>query len=261
LVRGPVPDLRHKNPLLQYLRPVSAMFISRRAIMGRVLLEGDNTVFGPSHIGDDSTLGRGVIIGYPCRSSLKRGLDRSKIKTFDPEIYDRISEGARLGDASTVRSGTVIYERVLTGKNLETGHNVLIREDTSIGDNSRIGSSTVIDGAVNIGCRVVIQSGAYLPPKTIVEDDVFIAPCVTITNDQYPPSRRLIGVTIKRGAVIGASAILIPGITVGEEAVVAAGALVTCDVSPKTVVMGMPARPKMKIEEYRRKKQEYEDRC
>jgi len=260
LVDGSGPDLRHKNLLLQYLKPVLAMFISGRATIGRVLLEGDNAIFGPSHIGDDSTLGKGVIVGYPCRSSLKQELDWSKVKAFDPEIYDRISKGARLGDASTVRSGTVIYERVLAGRNLETGHNVLIREDTRIGDNSRIGSSTIIDGTVAVGHRVVIQSRAYLPPKTIIEDDVFIAPCVTVTNDQYPPSRKLTGVTIKRGAVIGASAILLPGITIGEEAVVAAGALVTRDVSPKTVVMGIPARPKMNVEEYRRKKQEYEDR-
>jgi acetyltransferase-like isoleucine patch superfamily enzyme len=234
------------------------MFISKRATLGKVLLEGENIIFGSSQIGDDTILGRNVVIGYPCRSSLRKGLNWSTIKTFDPDIYDNISAGAKLGKTSTIRSGTVIYERVSAGENLETGHNVLIREDTKIGDNSRVGSSTIIDGGVSIGHRVVIQSEAYLPPTTTVEDDVFLAPRVTVTNDLYPPTPKFTGVTLKRGAIIGANAILIAGITVGEEAFVAAGALVTRDVSPGTVVMGAPARPKMSIEEYRKKRKEYE---
>jgi len=234
------------------------MFISKRASFHRVLLEGENVILGPSSIGDGSILGRGVILGYPCRSSLREKLDWSKVKDFDPEIYDSISNGARLGDSSTVRPGTVIYEKVLAGNNLETGHNVLIREDTTIGDHVQVGSSTIIDGKASIGHRVNIQSRVYLPPMTVVEDDVFVAPCVTVTNDRYPPSRRLTGVTLKRGAVIGSNAVLMAGITVGEEAVVAAGAIVTRDVSPKTVVMGIPARPKMTVVEYRRKRQNYE---
>jgi len=241
------------------------MFISKRATLGRVLLEGENIILGPSCVGDGSILGRGTVIGYPCRSTLKRELftgtlvlDWSATKAFDPEIYDRISDGAKLGNGSTIRIGTVIYERVSTGEELETGHHVLIREDTKIGRDCRIGSSTIIDGGVTIGDRVVIQSGAYLPPMTVVEDDVFVAPRVTVTNDRYPPSRKLVGVTLKRGAVIGANAILIAGITIGDEAVVAAGALVTRDVSPRTVVMGVPARPKMSVEEYQKKKGKYE---
>lgn len=234
------------------------MFISKRASLSRVLLEGDNVVLGPSSVGGNSILGRGVIVGYPCRASLKQKLDWSGLKSFGLEIYDNISEGAKVGDSSTVRSGTVIYERVIAGSNLETGHNVLIREDTRMGDGVRVGSSTIVDGGVSMGHRVDIQSGAYLPPMTVIEDDVFIAPRVVVTNDLYPPSRRLIGVRIRRGAVIGANATLIAGITVGEKAFVAAGALVTRDVPSKTVVMGVPARSKTSIKKFLQKKQAYE---
>jgi len=234
------------------------MFISKRASLHRVLLEGDNVILGPSSIGDGSVLGRGVILGYPCRSSLREGLDWSKTKDFDPKIYDSISSGVKIGESSTIRPDTVIYERVSAGNNLETGHNVLIREDTTIGDHVQVGSSTIIDGKTTIGSRVNIQSRVYLPPMTTVENDVFLAPCVTVTNDRYPPSRRLTGVTIKRGAVIGANAVLIAGITVGEEAVIAAGALVTRNIPPRTVAIGIPARQRMAVNEYRRKKQDYE---
>lgn len=234
------------------------MFISKKASFHRVLLEGDNVILGPSSIGDGAILGRGVILGYPCRSSLREKLDWSKIKDFDPKIYDSISSGVKLGDSSTIRPGTVIYERVSAGTNLETGHNVLIREDTTIGDHVQVGSSTIIDGKTTIGSHVNIQSRVYLPSMTTVEDDVFLAPCVTVTNDRYPLSKKLTGVTIKRGAVIGANAVLIAGITVGEEAVVAAGALVTRNIPPRTVAIGIPARQRMAVEEYRRKKQEYE---
>ena len=234
------------------------MFVSRKASFRRVLLEGENIILGPTSIGDCSILGRGVILGYPCRSSLKEKLDWSKGKDFDLSTYDSMSAGAKLGNDSTIRPGTVIYEGVSAGTNLETGHNVLIREDTAIGDRVRVGSSTIIDGKVIIGNRVSIQSRVYLPPMTTIEDDVFLAPCVTVTNDRYPESRKLTGVTIKRRAIIGANAVLVAGITVGEEAVVAAGAIVTRSVAPGSVVIGIPARQKMTVEEYRRKRLDYE---
>lgn len=234
------------------------MFVSRKASLGRVFFEGDNTILGPCSIGDASIIGRGVIVGYPCRSSLKERIDWSTLGSFDLTVYDRISAGAKLGNGSTVRSGTVIYERVSAGNNLETGHNVLIREDTTLGDQVQVGSSTIIDGKASIGCHVSIQSRVYLPPMTRVEDDVFLAPCVVVTNDRYPPSRKLTGVTIKRGAVVGANAVIVAGVTIGEESVVAAGALVTRDVPSKSVVIGVPARQKMTVEEYRRKRESHE---
>ncbi|RLE48429.1 MAG: N-acetyltransferase, partial [Candidatus Methanomethylicota archaeon] len=156
------------------------------------------------------------------------------------------------------RSGAVIYENVRIGDNLETGHRVLVRENTVIGSNVRIGTNTIIDGGVRIGDDVNIQSSVYIPPRCVIEDGVFIGPRACLTNDRYPPSERLEGVVVKRGAVIGANSTLISGVVVGEEAVVAAGAVVTKSVPPRTVVAGVPAKPIGTFSEYCEKRARWE---
>jgi acetyltransferase-like isoleucine patch superfamily enzyme len=115
-----------------------------------------------------------------------------------------------------------------------------------------------VDGRVKIGREVSIQSGVYIPPMSEVGDRVFLAPFVVITNDKYPPSRRLLGVKIENDAVIGANSVLVSGVRIGEGAVVASGAVVTRDVPPRKVVMGVPARVVGTREEYDEKKREYE---
>ena len=91
-----------------------------------------------------------------------------------------------------------------------------------------------------------MQTGAYVTAWSIVEDDVFIAPNVTVTNDptagRRPPDMELRGATLRRGCRIGAGAVLLPGVEVGEDAFVAAGAVVTQDVPPGVLVVGVPAR-------------------
>jgi len=230
-------------------------FVSSRArVRGR--LEGENVILGPTQIGADSLIGRGVIVGYPAKKALK-GFS-FPTKRFGIEEYDSVSRGAKIGDNCIIRSGTVVYETATLQNEVETGHNVLIREGSVICEKSRIGSSTQLDGAVKIGKNVNIQSNVYLPHLTTVKDGVFIAPNVCVTNDPYPVSKRLTSVVIERGAVIGANATLTARVKMGEGAVVGAGSVVTKDVPANTVVLGNPARFYTTRKEYDKKKELWE---
>ena len=152
----------------------------------------------------------------------------------------------RIGPGAHIRSGTVVYEGSNIGGGLETGHNVVLREQNTIGDEFRIWSNSVVDYGCVIGCRVKIQSNVYVAQFTVIEDDVFLAPGVSIANDLHPgcPSSKecMRGPTIKRGAQIGVNATLLPYITIGERAVVGSGSVVTRDVPAGTIVVGNPAR-------------------
>ncbi|MFO8101147.1 MAG: DapH/DapD/GlmU-related protein [Dehalococcoidia bacterium] len=148
-----------------------------------------------------------------------------------------------IGEDSVIRSGSVIYSGVRTGRNFRTGHNVLIREETGIGDSVLVGTNSVIDGHCSIGNNVSIQTNVYVTMNTVIEDNVFMGPCSVTTNDKYMEyGAELEGPTIKNGARVGANSTILPGITVGEKAVIGSGAVVTRDVVPGTIVAGNPAR-------------------
>jgi len=116
-----------------------------------------------------------------------------------------------------------------------------------INDDVVVGRGSLVENDTTIGSGTRIQAEAYITAYSTLEDDVFIAPCVVTTNDNFMgrTERRkelMNGPTIRRGARVGGGAILCPGIEVGEEAFVGAGAVVTKDVPPRKVVVGSPAR-------------------
>jgi acetyltransferase-like isoleucine patch superfamily enzyme len=160
-----------------------------------------------------------------------------------------------IGNRAIIRSGTIIYLGSKIGDDFETGHNVIIREENIIGNNVKIWSNTIIDYRCKIGNNVKIHSHCYIAQLTTIEDDVFIAPGVMIANEKYPTGvfseERIKGPTIKRGAKIGINATILPGVTIGEGAIVGAGSVVTKDVPPYTVVYGVPARVYKRVEELR----------
>jgi UDP-2-acetamido-3-amino-2,3-dideoxy-glucuronate N-acetyltransferase len=123
---------------------------------------------------------------------------------------------------------------------------VVVLKGARIGSDCNICAQTLIEGEVVIGDRVTIKSGVQIWDGSVIGDDVFIGPNATFSNDLYPRSRRypkqLFGVTIKNGASIGANATVLPGITIGERALVGAGAVVTKDVPENAVVAGNPAK-------------------
>jgi len=173
--------------------------------------------------------------------------------SIDPEVLLGYLPCRRIGDytlvigpGARIRSGTVIYAGTTIGAHLETGHNVVIREENTIGDGFSIWNNSVIDYGCTIGCRVKVHCNVYIAQFTVIEDDVFLAPGVTVANDPHPgcpfSKECMRGPVIKRGAQIGVNATLLPFITIGERAVIGAGSVVTKDIPAGVVAYGNPAR-------------------
>jgi acetyltransferase-like isoleucine patch superfamily enzyme len=115
-----------------------------------------------------------------------------------------------------------------------------------IGKNSKVDSYVYIEENVVIGDNCKIRPFVFIPSGVVIEDDVFVGPSVTFTNDKHPRAQgawTLAYTTVKKGASIGANSVILPGVTIGEEAVVGAGSVVTKDVPNRTTVVGNPAKP------------------
>jgi acetyltransferase-like isoleucine patch superfamily enzyme len=158
-----------------------------------------------------------------------------------------------IGVEVRLRSGTVIYAGSLIGDRLETGHNVVIREGSRIGDDVSVWSNAFVDYGCVIGDRVKIHCNCYVAQYSELEDDVFLAPGVTLGNDLYPgrpgSAEAMQGPLIRTGAQIGVNATILPYVTIGKGAIVGAGAVVTKDIAAGTVAYGNPAVPVGRVEE------------
>ncbi|MBM2852093.1 MAG: acetyltransferase [Candidatus Nitrosotenuis sp.] len=150
-----------------------------------------------------------------------------------------------------------ISEKAKIGKNVRIWHFAYVGDNTIIGDNVKIGSLAHVDYNVIIGENTMIEGMVYIPPLSRIGKNVFVGPAVSLTNDPYPPSGKLIGVTIKDGAIIGSRAVIKAGVTIGQNSVVAMGAVVTKDVPDNVLVVGVPAKIKYSREEYDRKQKEW----
>lgn len=153
-----------------------------------------------------------------------------------------------VGPASIVGTGAVIYRGTTIGDHTMIGDHAFVRDRCDIGSHVIVGSHVTIENEVRIGDFTKLQTGVYLCAWVTIEDHCFIAPCVVTTNDNFMgrTERRFAargGCTIRHGARVGANVTLLPNVEVGSEAFVAAGAIVTRDVPPATLVMGSPARP------------------
>ena len=151
-----------------------------------------------------------------------------------------------IGAGATIRSHTVIYAGNVIGEGFQTGNKVNIRESNQIGHNVSVGTLSVIEHHVEIGNNVRIHTQAFIPEYSVLEEGCWIGPNVVLTNAKYPLSPgvkdSLAGPVIKKGAKIGANATLLPGVVIGENALVGAGSVVVKDVPDGAVVAGNPAR-------------------
>lgn len=155
--------------------------------------------------------------------------------------------GLVIGERVAICAGAVVFTGSSIGDRTVIGDQAFVRENVSIGADCGIGRAVCIENNVVIGSRCSVQSNSYITAKSILEDDVFIAPCVTTTNDNFmgrtEARHELIkGAVIRRAARVGGGVVILPGIEIGEEAFVAAGALVTKDIPAGKLVAGLPAR-------------------
>jgi acetyltransferase-like isoleucine patch superfamily enzyme len=154
---------------------------------------------------------------------------------------------AEIGDGSIVSTGAIVFAGSRIGARVILGDQSCVRERVTIGDDVVLGRGSLIENDTTVGALTKIQAEAYITAYSTLEEQVFIAPCVVTTNDNFMgrTERRhdlIKGPTIRRGARVGGGAVLCPGIEVGREAFVGAGAVVTKDVPPGVIVVGNPAR-------------------
>ncbi|HEX5468551.1 MAG TPA: DapH/DapD/GlmU-related protein [Gaiellaceae bacterium] len=152
-----------------------------------------------------------------------------------------------VGDGSAILAGAVVFAGSRLGAGVIVGDQACVRERCALGDEVVVGRGSLVENDTTIGTRTRVQANAYITAYSTLEEDVFVGPCVVTTNDNYMgrTEARLAamrGPTIRRGGRIGGGAVLLPGIEIGEEAFVGAGAVVLADVPARTVVVGNPAR-------------------
>lgn len=206
------------------------------ALIGDGVTIGRGVAIGPRAIvydnvciGDHSQIGADVILGEPLADIYR-----------SPDDY--VNPVLEIGKSSLVRSGSILYAGSEFGDKLETGHRVTIREGTRAGKNLRVGTLSDIQGDCQIGDFVRCHSNVHIGQKSVIGDYVWIFPYVVLTNDPHPPSSHLMGVTVEDFAVVATMSVVLPGVTIGRDALVGAGSIVNRNVGAEDVVVGNPAK-------------------
>ncbi len=197
--------------------------ISSKAKLGRNVSVGAFTF-----IHDNVEIGDDTIIESFCEIGVSTKLSDKKMLV--------------IGKDSHVRSHSIFYEGSRFGEKLTTGHRVTVREFTEAGINFQLGTLSDIQGYCRIGDYVRTHSNVHIGQKSIVGNFVWIFPYVVLTNDPHPPSNVMKGCTLEDYSVIATMSVVLPGVTVGKNSLVAAHSLVSKDVAENTVVGGSPAK-------------------
>jgi UDP-2-acetamido-3-amino-2,3-dideoxy-glucuronate N-acetyltransferase len=210
------------------------------------LMLGENVT-----IGEDVTFGAHVVVHDGAVIGDGAIVEDHAILGKRPRLAGRSSARGdigrlTIGERVTICAGAIVFAGATVAEGAILGDQSFVRERAIVGSDSVVGRGSVLDNDVSIGARVRIQTNVYLTAFSVVEDDVFVGPCAMTTNDdtmaRHDSAYALRGATLRRACRVGGAAVLTPGVEIGEEAFVAAGALVTRDVPPRAVVMGVPAR-------------------
>lgn len=226
-------------------------YIAETARIGKNCILGHNVVILDNvQIGDNVYIGHNVIIHAGTKIGNEVYIDDACILGKMPKsgVSSRYKAPKELppleiGDECVIHAGVILYAGVKIGNQVLIGDQASIRQRSSVGDRTNIGRLVSTDPQATIGVHVKIEAYTNITVPSIIEDDVFIGVGVMTTDDNsMGRGGEHQGLHVKRGARIGANATILPGIVIGENAVVAAGAVVTRDVPDRKIVMGVPAK-------------------
>ncbi len=212
------------------------LVLGEGVVIGEDVEIGANVVIRDGTVlGDGCVIQDNVVLGKQPRLSARSTAKRDPL----PPLV--------LGAGAAVCSGAVVYAGTTVGARAIIGDLASVRERCEVGEGAVIGRGVCVENDTRIGARCKVQSNSYITAYSELEDDVFIAPCVTTTNDNFmgrteERHAQIKGAIIRRGARVGGGVVILPGVEIGEEAFVAAGALVTKDVPARKLVAGLPAK-------------------
>lgn len=230
-------------------------YIDKFATIGRNFICGEFCVIEKNaEIGNDVILGHNVVIKEGTKIGNSVRIDDNSIIGKQPmrskrSIFksDKKYSPAVIGDECLIGAHVVIYTGSEISNNVLIADSAAVREDVKIGESTIIGRSCTVENFTTIGKKCKLETNSYITAYSVIEDFCFIAPGVITTNDNYlgrteERFKHFKGVTIRKGGRIGGGAIILPGIEIGEDAVVAAGAVVTKNVPAKELYAGVPAK-------------------
>lgn len=221
--------------------------ISKDAVIGKDVIFKDNCIveenvtIGDNCYVDSNTIIRsGTIIGANAFIEANCIIGEYEMDfCIDRQKHDH---KLAIGDNALIRSGSIIYTGSTIGDNFQTGHQVTIREKAQIGDHVSAGTLTDIQGNCRIGSYVRMHSNVHIGQLSQIDNFVWIYPYVVLTNDPTPPSNNFVGVHIHPFAIVATGSIVMPGLDIGQDCLIGAGAIVTKSVAPYAVAVGNPAR-------------------
>jgi UDP-2-acetamido-3-amino-2,3-dideoxy-glucuronate N-acetyltransferase len=196
-------------------------------------------------LGENVVIHEPVVIGSGCRIEDGAVVGRRPVLAGASSASREDPGPTVLEDGCVVCAGAIVFAGARICAGAIVGDQAHVRERATLGPESVLGRGSALGSGARVGARVSIQTNVWLTSQTVVEDDAFVGPGVVTTNDDEMgrgrPPEELVAPVLRRGCKVGGGAILTPGVEIGEGAFVAAGAVVTKNVPPRTLVMGVPA--------------------
>ena len=210
---------------------------------------GERVVIGEGcEIGHQVVIHDDTVIGNRVRIDDGAVIGKRPMKAANSAVTkDQELPPCKIGDDCIVGANVVVYRGCEIGKRVLVADLATVRENVTVGDYTIVGRGVAIENYCTIGRYVKLETNVYVTAYSTIEDRVFMAPCVATSNDNYVGRtqerfKHFKGVIARKGARIGVNATILPGVELGEDCLVAAGAVVTSDVPPHKIVAGVPAK-------------------